>query len=763
MAKKTTAGSTETTGSNPHRRLLRWFWIIVLTPFVSLFLLIIGLILFSDLPDVEELQNPESNQATVILASDGSEVGRFYAENRVNISYNEIDKDVINALIATEDVRFREHSGIDSRSLGRVLVKSLLGGNRRSGGGSTITQQLAKMQFHKADYSSALKRGSQKIKEWIIAVRLERLYTKEEILTLYLNKFDYTYNAVGLKSAAKVYFNTTADSLKIEEAAMLVGMCQNPSLFNPISRPDTAVFRRNVVLAQMRNAGHITAVQYDSLAKLPLKVTFRPESHKEGPAPYFREYLRNNFMKKWCKEHLRPDGKPYDLYRDGLKIYTTINPAMQKHAEAAVTEHMTSLQAQFEKSLQKKKNAPFSYRVSKTEIDQILNSAKKRSDRYRKLKEAKASETEIEKSFNTKTKMSVFSWKGDIDTLMTPMDSIRYYKRFLQTGFMAMEPQTGYVRAWVGGINFRHFQYDHVKEGRRQVGSTFKPFVYALAIQEGWSPCDQIPNVRTCITHNGREWCPDNSDNKLNGQMLTMRKALANSVNYVTAFIMKQFGPQAVVNFAQSVGITSPLDPVPSLCLGTADISVFEMVGANSTFANKGTWIEPTFITRIEDKNGKVLEEFIPKSREVLREEKAYLMINLMQGVVMSGTAGRLRGRYKLTNAIAGKTGTTQNNSDGWFIGLTPELAAGVWVGGEDRSVHFDNTSEGQGASMALPIWGLFFQKVYADKTLKVSKGEFPKPRGKIQLDLDCSKYEKDDGPIFDDGFDDQLFGDEDL
>ncbi|MCU0433646.1 MAG: transglycosylase domain-containing protein [Bacteroidia bacterium] len=761
MAKKTDAGSSDKKGANPHRRMLRWFWIIFLSPFAALFLLIIGLILFSDLPDVEELQNPESNQATVILSSDGSEVGRFYAENRVNIHYNEIDKDVINALIATEDVRFEEHSGIDKRSLGRVLFKSLLGGSRKSGGGSTITQQLAKMQFHKADYSSAVKRGLQKFKEWIIAVRLERLYTKEEILTLYLNKFDYTYNAVGIKSAAKVYFNTTADSLKIEEAAMLVGMCQNPSLFNPISRPDTAKYRRNVVLAQMRNAGHITAAQYDSLSKTPLKVSFRPESHKEGPAPYFREYLRTNFMKKWCKEHLRPDNKPYDLYRDGLRIYTTINPAMQKHAEAAVTEHMADLQARFDKTLKKKKNAPFSYRVNQKEIDQILNSGMKRSERYRKLKEAKASESEIKKSFNTKIKMTVFSWRGDIDTVMTPMDSIRYYKGFLQAGFMAMEPQTGYVRAWVGGINFRHFQYDHVKEGRRQVGSTFKPFVYALAIQEGWSPCDQIPNVRTCIDHNGREWCPDNSDNKLNGQMLTLRKALANSVNFVTAYIMKQFGPQAVVSFAQSVGITSPLDPVPSLCLGTADISVFEMVGANSTFANKGTWIEPTFITRIEDKNGKVLEEFIPKSREVLREEKAYLMINLMQGVVLSGTAGRLRGRYKLTNAIAGKTGTTQNNSDGWFIGLTPELAAGAWVGAEDRSVHFDNTSEGQGASMALPIWGLFFQKVYADKTLKVSKGEFPKPRGKIHLDLDCSKYEKDDGPIFDPGFDDPLFGDD--
>lgn len=758
MAKKTSPPAAKQSAAKPNRRYLRWFWIIFLSPFITLFLLIIGLMLFSDLPDVEELQNPQSNQATVMYGADGQELGRFYAENRVNVAYNEIDSDVIHALEATEDVRFKEHSGIDQRSLARVLVKTVLGGNRSSGGGSTITQQLAKMQFHRADYSSAIKRGIQKLKEWIIAVRLERLYTKEEIMTLYLNKFDFIRNAVGIKSAAKVYFNTSPDSLAPEQAAMLVGMCQNPSLWNPISRPDTATFRRNVVLAQMRNAGFITAQQYDEYSKRKLKTQYRPESHKEGLAPYFREYLRNNFMKKWCKEHLKPNGKPYDLYRDGLRIYTTINLRMQEHAEAAVTEHMTALQASFNKSLVKKKNAPFSYRVTQKEIDQIMTSARNRSDRAINMKKAGASQAEIQKAFSTPTRMTVFSWKGDIDTMMTPMDSIRYYKRFLQTGFMAMEPQTGYIRAWVGGINYNHFQYDHVREGSRQVGSTFKPFVYALAIQEGWSPCDQIPNVRTCITNNGREWCPDNSDNKHNGEMMTLKKALANSVNYITAYIMKQFGPQAVIKFAQSVGITSTLEPVPSICLGTADISVFEMVGANSTFANKGTWIEPTFITRIEDKNGKVLEEFIPKSKEVLSADKAYLMVNLMQGVVQYGTGSRLH-RYKLTNAIAGKTGTTQNNSDGWFIGLTPELAAGVWVGAEDRSVHFDNTSEGQGASMALPIWGLFFQKVYADKSVKITRGEFPRPKGRIQLDLDCSKYDLDDKIPSDEGFDDPLFG----
>lgn len=748
------AGKTGSGKSKLKKYAVRIFWFMFLTPILGFIAIMLGIAWFSDLPDVEELQNPESNQATVVYSSDGKELGRFYAENRVNVAYKDIDEDVINALIATEDERYKEHSGIDARSLVRAIVKM-----GKGGGASTITQQLAKMQFHQEESQTASfgERIFQKLKEWIIAIRLERLYTKEEILALYLNKFDFTYNAVGIKSSAKVYFSTTADSLKVEEAAMLVGMCQNPSRWNPIRFPENALKRRNIVLFQMEKNGFLTKEQYDSLKTLPLVTKFNPETHNEGHGMYFREYLRDNYLKKWCAEHLKPNGQPYDLYRDGLKIYTTIDSRMQVYAEEAMTQHMTDLQGQFDKALKNKKNAPFSWKVKPDEIENIMNSAKKRSERYKNMTKAGASEEEIEKAFVTPTEMTVFSWKGDIDTTMTPLDSIRYYKGFLQAGFMAMEPQTGYIRAWVGGINFRHFKYDHVKESRRQVGSTFKPFVYALAIQEGWSPCDQIPNVKTCIPTESadKEWCPENSDNKLNGQMLTLKKALANSVNYVTAYIMKQFGPAAVVEFARNVGVTSPLDPVPSLCLGTADISLYEMVGANSTFANKGTWIEPTFITRIEDRNGKVLEEFIPSSREVMSEEKAYLMVSLMEGVVTSGTGVRLRYKYNLNTSIAGKTGTTQNNSDGWFIGLTPDLVGGAWVGGEDRSVHFDNTSEGQGASMALPIWAYFFQRVYADKSIKISKGAFEKPKRKMLMDLDCSKYDQESNPIYDPGFDD--------
>lgn len=718
----------------------------------------LGIAWFSDLPDVEELQNPESNQATVVYTSDGKELGRFYSENRLNVAYAQIDQDVVNALIATEDERYFEHSGIDARSLVRAIVKM-----GKGGGASTITQQLAKMQFHQEESQTAsfTERIFQKLKEWIIAIRLERLYTKQEILALYLNKFDFTYNAVGIKSSSKVYFSATPDSLKTEEAAMLVGMCQNPSRWNPIRFPENAIKRRNIVMFQMQKNGFLTKQQYDSLKLLPLETKFNPETHNEGLAPYFREFLRDNYLKKWCAEHLKPNGKPYDMYRDGLKVYSTLDSRMQQYGEEAATQHMTELQAQFNKSLKQKKNAPFSWKIKQEEIDNIMNSAKIRSERYKRMNAAGASEEEIDKAFSTPIPMRLFSWTGDIDSTLSPMDSIRYYKGFLQTGFMAMEPQTGYIRAWVGGINFRHFKYDHVKESKRQVGSTFKPFVYALAIQEGWSPCDQIPNVKTCIPlEDGKEWCPENSDHKLDGQMLPLKKALANSVNYVTAYIMKQFGPAAVVEFAKNVGITSPLDPVPSLCLGSADISLYEMVGAYSTFANKGTWIEPTFITRIEDRNGKVLDEFIPSSREVLSAEKAFLMVNLMEGVVTSGTGVRLRYKYNLNNAIAGKTGTTQNNSDGWFIGMTPELVAGVWVGGEDRSVHFDNTTEGQGASMALPIWAYFFQRVYADKSIKISKGAFEKPKQKMLMDLDCSKYDdKESNPIYDPGFDDPLFG----
>ena len=769
---KTQNEKGNSSGKNPskknpkYKRIIRIFWILLLTPVIGIISLVVGIALFSDLPDIEQLTNPESNLATVCYSADGKELGRFYLENRVTVHYKNIDQDVIHALIATEDERYYDHSGIDARSLGRVFVKTFAGGSKTSGGGSTITQQLAKMQFHgngEAEHVSKLQRAFQKLKEWIIAVRLERLFTKDEIIALYLNKFDFNYNAVGINSAAKVYFSTTADSLKIEESAVLVGMCQNPSLWNPIIFPENAKKRRNIVLTQMERSGFITDHQLDSLKALPLVTHFNPESHNEGLAPYFREYLRKKFLEKWCSEHLKPNGKPYDMYRDGLKVYCTIDTRMQHYAEQAVEEHMSNLQKSFDVELKDKRNRPFSFRVKKEEIDQIMTSGKKRSDRYRNMKKGGSSDAEIDKAFITPVKMAVFSWHGQIDTTMSPMDSIRYYKGFLQTGFMAMEPQTGYIRAGVGGINFRNFQYDHVKVSKRQVGSTFKPFIYALAIQEGYSPCDQVPCIKTCIpSEDGKtEWCPENAggkaDEKLEGKMITLRKALALSVNYISAYLMKQFGPNAVVAFAKNVGITSPLDPVPSLCLGTADISLYEMVGANSTFVNKGTWIEPTFVTRIEDKNGKVLEEFIPKTREVLSEEKAYIMVNLMEGVVQFGTGARLRGTYKLTNPIAGKTGTTQNNSDGWFMGLTPDLVAGCWVGGEDRSVHFDRTEQGQGAAMALPIWAKFFQRVYADKSLKISKGDFPKPKNKIMMDLDCSKFESDEP---DNGFDpDPIFG----
>ncbi len=744
---KSAAGGTGQSKPD-YKRYIRIFWIMVVTPVIGIVLLVLSVAMFADLPDVAALQNPKNNLASVVYAADGSELGRFYAENRVNVKYKDLDKDLVDALTATEDVRFREHSGIDGRGLIRVLVKTVIGGDMSSGGGSTISQQLAKMQFHDVKNLSLSQRAYQKLKEWIISVRLERLYTKDEIMTMYLNKFDFIHSAVGIKSAAKVYFNTTPDSLKTEEAAMLVGMCQNPAMWNPVSKPENAKTRRNIVLGQMKKYEFISKQKHDSLIALPVKLSYQPEDHNEGLGTYFREYLRDNFLKKWCSENLKPDGKPYDLYRDGLKIYTTINPRMQKHAEAAVDEHMKEMQGVFFQRLKNKKNAPFSYRVNKDEIASIMKQGMKRSERYKQMQKAGASESEIEKAFNTPAKMSVFSWNGDRDTTMTPMDSIRYYKSFLQCGFMAMEPQTGYVRAWVGGINFRHFKYDHVKESRRQVGSTFKPFVYALAIQEGWSPCDKIPNVRTCITTDaGVEWCPDNSDNKHNGENMTLKRALALSMNYITAHIMKQFGPQAVVQFARRVGITAPLDPVPSICLGSADISLYEMVGANNTFANKGTYIEPTFVTRIEDKNGKVLAEFIPKTQEALSEDKAWLMTSLMKGVVENGTGIRLRYKYKLTNPIAGKTGTTQNNSDGWFIGLTPELSGGAWVGAEDRSVHFDNTSEGQGASMALPIWAKFMQRVYADPKIKITKGDFEKPSKKILMDLNCKESDDENKP----------------
>jgi len=732
--------------ANKLTKYIRFTWLLVWLPFTLIFLLIsfISLEIFVDLPSVQELQNPKSNLATVIYSSDMKTLGKYYAENRVSVKYYELDIDLVNALIATEDARFLEHSGVDLRALARAVFGALTGSSS-SGGGSTLSQQLAKMMFPREKLSK-FETVIRKLKEWVIAARLEKNYTKDEILALYLNKFDFLNQAVGVKSAAQIYFNRTQDSLEIQQAAMLIGMAKNPSLFNPVKKADTTLHRRNVVMMQMVVNGFLTKEKYDSLKVLPLGVIFHPEDHNDGLAPYFREYLREYFLKTWCAKHINPEtNKPYNIYRDGLKIHTTIDSRMQKYAEEAVTEHMTDLQKLFTKECKTKKNAPFAWNVNKEQIENIMMSSMKRSDRYRSLKNSGISKEQILAEFKKPVAMTVYSLRGDIDTTMTPWDSIRYYKSFLHTGFISIEPTTGYVKAWVGGVNHKHFKFDHVKVGRRQVGSTFKPFVYALAIQEGYSPCYQVANVRTCIETPGQPaWCPDNSDgNKGTGKMVTLRYALAGSINYVTAWVMKQFGPDAVINLVRRLGITAPIDAVPSIALGTPDISVFEMVAANATFANKGTYIQPTFITRIEDKNGKVLEEFFPTTDEVFSEEKAYAMIQLMRGVVDIGTGTRLRFRYNLRNEIAGKTGTTQNNADGWFMGLTPDLVAGCWVGGEERSVHFNSTNEGQGASMALPIWGKFFQKVYADPSLKVSKNGFVKPANMGDVQLDCTEFDR--------------------
>jgi penicillin-binding protein 1A len=739
--------SAEKAKKQDFKKFVIWFWILLAGPILGILVFVLGIRLLGDLPNTEELQNPKTLLATEVYSSDLKVLGKYYAENRTNVKYKEISPNVVNALVATEDARFFEHSGVDVRALARAIFGAATGSSA-SGGGSTLTQQLAKMLFPREDLHG-FRLIIRKMKEWIIAVKLEKEYTKEEIIALYLNKFDYVNNAVGIKSAAQIYFNTTPDSLHIEQAAMLVGMAKNPSYFNPNRFHERAEGRRNTVLAQMQKYGYLTEGQRDSLQKIPLKLIFRPEDHNEGLAPYFREYLRDVFLKKWCEENPKPDGTKYDIYRDGLKIYTTIDSRYQRYAEEAVLQHLKALQAEFFKDCKQKKNAPFAWNVSKDEIQSIMNSAMKRTDRYRILKKAGLNEEAIMKNFKTPVEMTLFTWQGEKDTTLSPWDSIRYAKYYLQAGFMSMDPQTGFVKAWVGGINHTHFQYDHVEIGHgRQVGSTFKPFVYALAIQEGYSPCYRLPNVKTCIDMPAGQpqYCPENSagEEKYTGKMVTLQFALAQSINYISAYLIKQFGAQAVADLAHRMGIVSHIDALPSICLGTPEISVFEMVGANSTFANKGTWIEPTCVTRIEDKNGKVLADFAPKTEEVLSEEKAYVMLQLMKGVVLGGTGSRLRYRFKLMQPMAGKTGTTQNNSDGWFMGITPDLVSGCWVGGEDRSIHFNSTDQGQGASMALPIFGYYMQKVYADKTIKISQGDFEKPAKKIDVEMDCSKYNKE-------------------
>jgi penicillin-binding protein 1A len=708
------------------------------------------------MPDLQQLENPKTNLATQIISSDGIILGKYYFDdNRTPIGFDEIPTHMVEALIATEDERFYAHSGIDWRGTMRAFV--FLG---KRGGASTITQQLARQIFVGVRSRNILKTIFQKAQEWVIAVQLEQRYTKKEILAMYLNKYDFGYQADGIRSAAKIFFNKIPQELSIEESATLVGMLKNSSLFNPIRRPERVKERRNIVFHQMVRNQLITNKEKDSLDQLPLQITFTPESHREGLATYFRAYLKE-FMDEWIEANPKPDGSKHNLYRDGLRIYTTIDSRMQQLAEDAVSGHMKNLQKEFFRQNTKRQNptAPF-LDLREGEIDTLMTRTAYRTERWRKMKLAGIAEEEILASFKKEVPMQVFSWKGEIDTIMTPMDSIRYYKHFLRASMMSMEPQTGHVKAWVGGYNYKHFQYDQVKQGRRQIGSTFKPFLYATAIDQlKLSPCDSLPDALFCIEPmkhgNIDAWCPKNSGDKY-GRTRTLKNALANSVNTISARIMDLVGPVPVINLARKMGITSHLPEVPSIALGTPDISLFEMVGAYSTFANQGIYVKPIMITRIEDKNGRALYEVLPETQDVLSQEAAYVTVNLMQGVTTAGSGARLRHAgleetnyiyknvitgypYVFENPIAGKTGTTQNQSDGWFMGMVPNLATGVWVGGDDRSIHFKDIGFGQGATMALPIWANYMRSLYDNPEFGISKEDFIAPE-ELSIPVDCEE-----------------------
>ena len=715
--------------------------------FTLLFFFLASWGFFGKMPSFEDLENPESNLATEIIASDGVTIGKFYNENRTPIKYEDLPPHLVKALIATEDERFYEHSGIDARRTFGAALK--LGAD---GGASTLTQQLAKLLFHGEGSTVKVFRLIQKVKEWIIAIKLERQYTKNEIIAMYLNKADFVNTAVGIRSASKVYFGKEPRDLTIDEAAMFVGMLKNPSLYNPLRRLERVQERRNTVLGQMVRNHFLDETAKDSLEKKPIVLHFHPESHNQGTATYFREFLRE-YMKSWAKENKKPNGDEYDIYSDGLKIYTTIDSKIQMYAEEAVQAHMKNLQKEFFIQQKDNKNAPF-INISDTETQKILDRAMKSSERWRVLKSLDKSDEEIIASFKEKTKMKIFSWRGEIDTLMTPIDSIRYYKHFLQAGLMSMEPQTGHIKAWVGGIDYKYFQYDHVGQGARQVGSTFKPFVYATAIEQlNMSPCDSIIDGPFLIRkgrHNVTEdWEPKNSDRKYRG-MVTLKQALANSINTVSAKLIDKTGPDAVVQLAHKLGIKSDIPSQPSIALGAVDVTVEDMVAAYSTFANQGVYIKPQFISRIEDKNGVVLYESVPETHDVLNKDIAYAVIKLLEGVTESGSGVRLRTQgggggdhawtgypYMFTNPIAGKTGTSQNQSDGWFIGMVPNLVTGVWVGCEDRSARFKGITYGQGATAALPVWGYMMKKCYQDKDLTISKEPFERPEN-LSIKVDC-------------------------
>ncbi|MBT8273545.1 MAG: transglycosylase domain-containing protein, partial [Bacteroidia bacterium] len=724
-------------------KYIRWFWKLFLFGFLGFILLFLlaSWGVFGEMPDHTVLENPKTNLASEIISADGKTLGKFYFnDNRTPVGFKELPQQLVDALIATEDARYHDHAGIDARGTLRAVMKA-----GKGGGASTISQQLAKQLFHGEGSKNTIGRITQKAKEWIIAIRLERQYTKEEIIAMYFNIYDFGNNADGIRSASRIYFGKEPKNLELHESAMLVGMFKNSSLYNPRPHrnPEGTQNRRNVVLSQMEKYGYITEAVKDSVQKMPLSLNYSPESHREGIATYFREYLRG-FMKEWTedKANRKPDGTKYNINSDGLKIYTTIDSRMQQYAEDAVQKHMPKLQAEFDNQNTPKRNAtaPF-LEIDQDEIADLMDRGMKRSERWRKMKfDLKKSDEEIKASFNKPVNMTIFSWEGEIDTTMTPLDSMRYYKSFLHPAMMSMEPQTGHVKAWVGGMNYKHFQYDMVKQGKRQIGSTFKPFVYATAIDQlHLSPCDTLPDTPFCIEKdkygNPEEWCPKNSGGQYGGTR-TLKNALGNSVNTVTARLMDKVGPQPVIDLAHKLGIEEDILAVPSIALGTPDLSVYEMVAAYSTFANKGVYNKPVMVTTIEDKNGTILYQVTPETKDVLSAETAYVTTKLLEGVTESGSGQRLRHSwaknqpvykeiitgypYEFTNPIAGKTGTTQNQSDGWFMGMVPNLVTGVWVGAEDRAAHFKTITYGQGASMALPIWAIYMRSCYEDESLNV-------------------------------------------
>ena len=719
--------------------------------------------LLGPMPEYEHLENPETNLATELISADGKTLGKYYLEdNRTPVPFDQLPDNLVNALVATEDARFFDHAGIDAR--GTIRAVAYLGSK---GGASTISQQLARQLFVGVRSRNKFEAITQKLKEWVLATRLERNYTKEEIIAMYLNIYDFHYNADGIRSASRIYFGKEPKDLRIQESAMLVGMLKNSSYYNPIRREELVFNRRNTVLAQMAKYGYISEKEKDSLQKTKMNLNFNPESHREGLATYFRMYMQR-WLNQWVKDNPKLDGEKYNIYLDGLKVYTTIDSRMQHNAEMAVEAHMKKLQAEFfvQNTPERNPTTPF-LDLEKHEIDNILERAMKSSARWRTMSRAGKSESEIRASFKKKTEMTVFDWNSDSyekDTILTPLDSIKYYKTFLRTAMMSMEPQTGHVKAWVGGIDYKHFQYDNVIQGARQAGSTFKPFVYAAAIDQlRLSPCDSLPDTQYCIEpmkHGNIEaWCPKNSDGKYSGEKKTLKNALANSVNSITARLIDDVGPASVVKMARNMGITKDLPEVPSIALGTPDVNVYEMVGAYGTFANQGVYVKPVMVTRIEDKNGTVLFEYVPETKDVLSRDVAYAMLNLMEGVTQYGSGGRLRHSYNknsrvykeimtgypynLTNPIAGKTGTTQNQSDGWFMGIVPNLVTGVWVGGEERATHFRSLTYGQAASMALPIWGLYMKANYDNEELAISKSAFDKPSD-LSINVDCTKVVKE-------------------